>query len=120
MPNVEELHDQIRKLSPEDFEQLRNWFWDLDWIAWDAQIEADVKSGKLDKLTATARRRFRELVDGEINGVPGPLVFDRLRAKLALSDEERIELDRVLAAYEASDRHNCSAEDVVAEIKKKI
>lgn len=54
----------------------------MDWIAWDAQIEADLKFGKLDKLTATARRRYRELVDGEVEAVPGPLVFARLSARL--------------------------------------
>ena len=53
MSKVEELQDQIQKLSPEEFEQLRNWFWDLDWIAWDAQIEADVKSGS---STRTSQR----------------------------------------------------------------
>ncbi len=28
----------------------------------------------------TAQRRYRELVDGKVRGVPGPLVFARLRA----------------------------------------
>jgi hypothetical protein len=53
MSKIEELQDQIQKLSPEEHAQLRNWFWDMDWIKWDAQIEADVKAGKLDELIAT-------------------------------------------------------------------
>ena len=91
MSKVEELQDQIQNLSPEEFEQLRNWFWDLDWVAWDAQIEADVKSGKLDTRIATWGRRLPEIADGE-----------------------------VLDAYEANGRHSRPAEDVIAEIKKKL
>jgi hypothetical protein len=117
---IEELQDQIQKLSPEEFEQLRNWFWDLDWVARDAQIEADVKSGKLEKISATARRRLRELVDGEVEGVPGALVLDRLRAKLSLSDQERTELDGVLDAYERDRDPGRPAEEVIADIKEKL
>ena len=111
---------QLRYYAPEEFAEFRNWFWDLDWIAWDAQIEADVKSGKLDKLSATARRRFHELVDGEIEGVPGALILERMRTKLSLSDEERAELDRVLAAYERDCDPGRPAEEVIADIAKKL
>ena len=31
----------------------------------------------------TSQRRYRELVEGKVKGVPGPLVFDRLRKRLA-------------------------------------
>ena len=30
----------------------------------------------------TAQRRYRELVDGTVEGVPGPLVLERLRTRL--------------------------------------
>jgi hypothetical protein len=117
---VEELQDQIRKLSPEEYEELRNWFWDLDWIAWDAQIEADVKSGKLDKLIAMSRRRYHELLNGEVEGVPGPIVLNKLRAKLSLSDEERAELDRALNASERDRDAGRPAEEVIADIAKRL
>jgi hypothetical protein len=52
--------------------------------------------------------------------VPGRLVFDRLRAELPLSAEVRAELDRALDAYEADDNPGRLAEDVIADIKKKL
>lgn len=83
MRKVQELQDEIQKLSLEEFAELRDWIHEKDWTAWDAQIEADARSGKLDKLVAeTSQRRYRELVDGKVKGVPGPLVFGRLRAEL--------------------------------------
>ena len=30
----------------------------------------------------TAQRRYRELVEGKLKGIPGPLVFERLRNRL--------------------------------------
>ena len=119
MSKVEELQNQIRQLSPEEHEQLRNWFWDLDWIKWDAQIEADVKSGKLDELVATSRRRYHELLSGEVQGIPGPLVFDKPRAELPLSDEERAEFDHRSACERDRDPGR-PAEEVIAEIAKRF
>lgn len=29
-----------------------------------------------------AQRRYRELVDGKVKGIPGPMVFERLRSRL--------------------------------------
>lgn len=29
-----------------------------------------------------SQRRYRELVEGKVKGVPGPVVFERLRARL--------------------------------------
>jgi hypothetical protein len=82
VPSIQELQDQILKLSPDEFAKLRDWFREQDWIAWDAQIEADSQSGKLDELIATSRRRYHELLSGEVEGIAGPLVFDKLRAEL--------------------------------------
>lgn len=49
MPNIEEIEAQIQKRSREDFAELREWFLEQDWKAWDAQNVADAKSGKLDR-----------------------------------------------------------------------
>jgi hypothetical protein len=93
MTKVEELKHQIRDLSPDELEELRRWFWEPDAI--DAQwLREAVRRKQAPSLPAlaqpvdapdwlqTSQRRYRELVDGKVRGVPGPLVFQRLRARL--------------------------------------
>ena len=100
MRKVQELQQQIQKLSREEFAELRDWFREQDSNAW--------------------KRRYRELVDGKVKGVPGPLVFGRLRAQAPLTAEQRAELDRRLDAYEADGNPGRPAEDVIEDIKKKL
>jgi hypothetical protein len=54
MTRVEQLEQEIAKLTPEEFRQLRDWVAELDWEAWDRQIEADAAAGKLDRLMKQA------------------------------------------------------------------
>lgn len=54
MRKIEHIEQQIRELSAQEFSELRDWVLDQDWKSWDAQIEADTRSGKLDKLVAEA------------------------------------------------------------------
>ena len=56
MGKIENLEEQIRALSPEEFTRFREWFAQFDAEAWDRQLEADVKAGKLDKLAERALR----------------------------------------------------------------
>jgi hypothetical protein len=58
MRKVEDIEQQIRELSSAEFAELRNWVLERDWVAWDAQIEADASSGKLDKLVSEAQADF--------------------------------------------------------------
>jgi hypothetical protein len=58
MRKIEEIEEQIQKLSREEFAELREWFLEQDWKAWDAQIEADAKSGKLDALVSEAKAEY--------------------------------------------------------------
>ena len=60
MRKVEHIEDQIRALSREEFTELRNWMLEQDWAAWDAQVEADARAGKLDKLVAEAIEDYRD------------------------------------------------------------
>jgi hypothetical protein len=60
MRKVEEIERQIRELSSHEFTELRNWFLEQDWTAWDQQLEADSRDGKLDSLAAAARRAHAE------------------------------------------------------------
>lgn len=69
-----EIEDEIRSLSSEDKrELLRTLIAELD-----APADHDVESAWL----VTSQRRYRELVEGKVKGIPGPLVFERLRARL--------------------------------------
>jgi hypothetical protein len=50
MTKVEALEEEIKKLSPEELAQLRDWLLERDAEEWDREIERDAASGKLDKL----------------------------------------------------------------------
>lgn len=56
MGKIENLEAQVRALSPEELARFREWFAQFDAEAWDRQLEADVKAGKLDKLAERALR----------------------------------------------------------------
>lgn len=47
---VEKIEQQIKALSDEELARLREWFAAFDAEAWDRQLEADVRAGKLDAL----------------------------------------------------------------------
>lgn len=60
MRKIEEIEEQIRNLSAAELAEFRKWYAEFDAHAWDSQLEADVKSGKLDALGEAARRARRE------------------------------------------------------------
>lgn len=71
---VKDIERDIRALSLEERAQLmRSLIAELD-----APADANVERAWLE----TSQRRYRELVEGKVKGVPGPLVFDRLRKRL--------------------------------------
>lgn len=71
---VREIEQEIRTLSgDEKIELIRSLISELD-----APADANVEREWLE----TSQRRYRELVEGKVQGVPGPQVFRRLRAKL--------------------------------------
>jgi len=59
MSEVEQLARRIESLSPEDLAKFRAWFVEFDGRAWDAQIEADAKAGKLDDLINEALADYK-------------------------------------------------------------
>lgn len=59
MSELEKLAEHIEKLSREELKKFRAWFAEFDARAWDAQIEADSKTGKLDALVAEARAEHK-------------------------------------------------------------
>lgn len=54
MTNVEKLEREIAELSPEELTVFRRWFAEFDAAVWDAQLEADARSGALDGLAEEA------------------------------------------------------------------
>jgi hypothetical protein len=60
MSTVQEIQDAITHLSSEDLAAFRQWFDEFDAALWDAQMEADVTSGRLDELGEEALRDLRE------------------------------------------------------------
>ncbi len=56
MSRVEQIESDVRTLTPDELRAFRDWFVRFDADAWDAQIEADVRSGKLKSLTELAIR----------------------------------------------------------------
>jgi putative addiction module component (TIGR02574 family) len=69
-----EIYAEIQKLSNSDKEELlRALMAELE-----APLDADVEKAWLNE----AQKRYRELAEGRVQGVPGHLVFERLRARL--------------------------------------
>jgi hypothetical protein len=56
MSKVKDLKKQIQELSPEELAAFREWFTKFDAHAWDQEVDADVKGGKLDALAERALR----------------------------------------------------------------
>jgi len=56
MSRIEAVEELIKSLSSEELARFRDWFAAFDADAWDAQIEADAKNGKLHDLAERALR----------------------------------------------------------------
>lgn len=69
---MKEIEQEIRALSDEEKIEL------LLIAELDAPADPNVERAWLE----ASQRRYRELVEGKVKGVPGPLVFQRLRSRL--------------------------------------
>jgi hypothetical protein len=58
MGKVEKIEREIRELTREELAELREWFAAFDADAWDRQIEADTRAGKLDALAEEALKAY--------------------------------------------------------------
>lgn len=56
MDNVENIENQVKRLTSEELKVFRDWFVQFDSDAWDRQFESDVRSGKLNELAERALR----------------------------------------------------------------
>jgi hypothetical protein len=51
MVQITKIKKEIEQLPKQEYVNLRQWFAEKDWEAWDKQIKEDSNSGKLDFLT---------------------------------------------------------------------
>jgi Putative addiction module component. len=71
---LKDIEQEIRELSSDDkIGLIRTLIAELD-----APTDQNAERAWLE----TSQRRYRELIEGKDAGVPGPLVFDRLRRRL--------------------------------------
>jgi hypothetical protein len=60
MSRVEELEQAVRNLPPHELAEFRRWFAEFDAALWDAQIESDARSGRLDHLAKEALATYKQ------------------------------------------------------------
>jgi hypothetical protein len=60
MSTIDEIKSAIYHLSHRDLELFRAWFYEYEGNVWDAELEEDVQSGKLDAHAEQATRDFEE------------------------------------------------------------
>jgi len=59
MDKVEAIGHEIEALSEKELEEFRRWFAAFDADAWDRQMEADARAGRLDFLAEEALEDMR-------------------------------------------------------------
>lgn len=58
MSTLKEIEAAILTLPPDEFQQLMQWFFDLDYQRWDEQLGKDITDGKLEALAQEAIADF--------------------------------------------------------------
>jgi hypothetical protein len=66
MLTLKQIEAAILQLSPNEFRQLSEWFFELNDQRWDEQLEKDIADGKLENLAQEAiadfeAGRYREI-----------------------------------------------------------
>ncbi len=59
MSTIEQIETAILTLPLNDFEKLRQWFFDLNYQRWDEQLEQDIADGKLEIFAQDAIAEFK-------------------------------------------------------------
>lgn len=57
---LHELENAVAELSSSELAKFRAWFAEYDGEAWDQQIEADARTGRLDAMADAALKAHRE------------------------------------------------------------
>ena len=59
MSTLEQIETAILTLPSDEFQRLRQWFFDVDYRRWDEQLEQDIAEGKLEALAEEAIAEFK-------------------------------------------------------------
>ncbi len=59
MRKIEDIEQDIEKLSKNELKSFRQWFAEYDAEAWSGQFQADVEAGNLDDLADEAIKEYR-------------------------------------------------------------
>lgn len=59
MSTLEQIGAAILTLPSNDFQRLKQWFFDLDYQRWDNQLEQDIADEKLEALAEEALADFK-------------------------------------------------------------
>ena len=59
MSTLEQIETAILTLPSDEFQRLRQWFFDVDYQRWDEQLEQDIAEGKLEALAEEAIAEFK-------------------------------------------------------------
>ena len=91
--SIDEIKTAIESLPDEYYIELRQWFSEKEWQNWDAQIERDSKSGKLDFLLKEA---FKKAQTDNFYGTDESSLIEYLgrEVKVVLGSEFNIKITR--------------------------
>jgi hypothetical protein len=66
MSRIEDIENEIRRLTPAELAAFREWFQEFDAELWDREIEADVRADKLKTIVDGALTSHRNGESSEI------------------------------------------------------
>jgi hypothetical protein len=66
MGKINDIENEIQRLTPDELAAFREWFLEFDAQVWDRQIAADVKAGKLKSMADVALSSHRKGESSEI------------------------------------------------------
>jgi hypothetical protein len=66
MSTIQAIEQAVQQLPAHELAEFRQWFTKFDEAAWDAQVEADAGSGKLDALAADALAEYHHGTSREL------------------------------------------------------
>ena len=60
MVKLSVIEDSVTKLSENEYEEFRQWFWNYENEKWDSQIETDISANKLDTIANEAIADYKK------------------------------------------------------------